>query len=51
MVDLIKPGNYIDIFNAKIMCNNKNKHNGGVSCSACNAFILIVKVRPHSVCL
>ena len=21
------------------MCNNKNKHSGGVSCSACNAFI------------
>ena len=22
------------------MCNNKNKHSGGVSYSACNAFIL-----------
>ena len=22
-------------------CNNKNKHSGGVSCSACNAFIII----------
>ena len=21
------------------MCNNKNKHSGGVLCSACNAFI------------
>ena len=24
------------------MRNNKNKHSGGVSCSACNAFIAIM---------
>ena len=24
------------------MCNNKNKHSGGVSCSACNAFMLVL---------
>ena len=23
------------------MCNNKNKHSGRVSCSACNAFMLL----------
>ena len=23
------------------MCNNKNKHSGGISCSACNAFICV----------
>ena len=28
-----------DIFLCQNMCNNKNKHSGGVSCSACNAFI------------
>ena len=22
------------------MCKNKNKHSGGVSCSACNTFIM-----------
>ena len=27
------------IFLCQNMCNNKNKHSGGVSCSACNAFI------------
>ena len=24
------------------MRNNKNKHSGGVSCSACNAFMLVL---------
>ena len=36
MVDLIKSGRYIDIFLCQNMRNNKNKHSGGVSCSACN---------------
>ena len=26
------------------MRNDKNKHSGGVSCSACNAFIVVVIV-------
>ena len=34
MVDLIKSGSYIDIFLCQKMCKNKNKHSGGVSCSA-----------------
>ena len=34
---MIKSGSYIDIF-----MHNKNKHSGGVSCSACNAFIWIL---------
>ena len=38
-MDLIKSGRYIDIFLRQNMCNNKNKHSGGVSCGACNAFI------------
>ena len=29
---------YTDIFLYQNMHNNKNKHSGGVSCSACNAF-------------
>ena len=29
------------------MCNNKNKHSGGVSCSACNAFITIYGHGGH----
>ena len=33
-MDLIKSGRYIDIFLCQNMRNNKNKHNGGVSCSA-----------------
>ena len=28
-MDLIKPGNFIDIFLCQNMCNNKNKHSGG----------------------
>ena len=27
------------------MCNNKNKHSGGASCSACNPFIGFVMRR------
>ena len=38
-MDLFQSGSYIDIFLCQNMCNNKNKHSGGVSCSACNAFI------------
>ena len=38
-MDLIKSGRYIDIFLYQNMHNNKNKQCGGVSCSACNAFI------------
>ena len=26
------------------MCNNKNKQSGGVSCSACNAFIFTTEI-------
>ena len=32
---------YIDIFLCQNMHNNKNKHSGRVSCSACNAFISV----------
>ena len=46
-MDLIKSGSYTDNFYAKT-CNNKNKHDGGVSCSACNAFISNIKVKVHS---
>ena len=40
-MDLIKSGSYIDIFLCQNMCNNKIKHSGRVSCSACNAFIYL----------
>ena len=33
------------IFLCQNMCNNKNKHSGGVSCTACNAFILLENVK------
>ena len=41
LVDLIKFGRYkyIDICLCQNISNNKNKHSGGISCSACNAFI------------
>ena len=40
-MDLIKSGRYMynDILLCQNMHSNKNKHSGGVSCSACNAFI------------
>ena len=38
-MDLIKSGTYIDIFLLILLRNNKIKHSGGVSCSACTAFI------------
>ena len=39
-MDLIKSGTYmyIDIFMPKHVQQQKNKHSGRVSCSACNAF-------------
>ena len=40
-MDLIRSGRYIDIFLCQNMYNNKKKYSGGVSCSACNAFIMI----------
>ena len=39
-MDLIKSSKYNDIIMPKHR-NNKNKHSGGVLCSACNAFILV----------
>ena len=44
-MDLIKSGSYIGIFLCQNMCNNKNKHSGAVSCSACNAFIHLGSVQ------
>ena len=29
------------------MCKNKNKHSGGVSCSACNNFIFALFAHNH----
>ena len=43
-MDLIKSGRYIDIFLCQNM-RNKNKHRGGVSYHACNAFLAHLSQR------
>ena len=42
-MNLIISGRYIDIFLCQYMRNNKNKHSGGVSCSACNSIYIYRK--------
>ena len=42
-MNFIKSGRYIDIFLCQNMRNNKSKHSGEVSCSACNAFFIYRK--------
>ena len=37
----MKSGRYMDIFSCQNMRNNKNKHSGRVSCSACDAFFYL----------
>ena len=43
-MDLIKSGSYTEIFMPKHV-EQHNKHSGGVSCSACSAFMLVVMKR------